>query len=124
MLQNWCGPTNYLGRHSHAAIEVKAIIHVAAKHVVIGHCLTDRVPNFTALRKPTTGIARCCARRERPRRRSAADERDKVAPLHLRGHSITSSARGRPSALAVLRLMVNASFVICWTGRSAGFSPL
>jgi hypothetical protein len=20
--QNWCGPTNYLGRHSHAAIEV------------------------------------------------------------------------------------------------------
>src|SRR5262249_20926916 len=82
MLQNWCGPTNYLGRHSHAAIEVKAIIHVAAKHVVIGHCLTDRVPNFTALRKPTTGIARCCARRERPRRRSAADERDEgTSPL-------------------------------------------
>src|SRR6516225_4085403 len=31
-------------------------------------------------------------RRERPRRR-AADERDECAPLHLRGHSITSSAR-------------------------------
>jgi len=46
-------------------------------------------------------------------------------------HSITSSARSRidcgtvrPSALAVLRLMTNSIFVICCTGRSAGFSPL
>ena len=46
-------------------------------------------------------------------------------------HSITSSARPssvsgtvRPSALAVLRLMINSTFVDCWTGRSAGFSPL
>ena len=23
--QNWCGPTNYLGRHSHAAIEVNLV---------------------------------------------------------------------------------------------------
>src|ERR1700758_3878544 len=42
-------------------------------------------------------------------------------------YSITSSARAsrvggtvRPSALAVLRLMINSSFVACWTGRSAG----
>ena len=46
-------------------------------------------------------------------------------------HSITSSARPsseggtvRPSALAVLRLMISSTFVACWTGRSAGFSPL
>ena len=29
-----------------------------------------------------------------------------------------------PSALAVLRLMTSSTFVDCWTGRSAGFSPL
>jgi hypothetical protein len=46
-------------------------------------------------------------------------------------HSITSSARPsnqsgtvRASALAVLRLMINSTFVACCTGRSAGFSPL
>ena len=48
-----------------------------------------------------------------------------------RNHSITSSAMAsslsgiwRPSALAVLRLIINSSFVACMTGRSAGFSPL
>src|SRR5262245_27533831 len=48
------------------------------------------------------------ARRERPRRRCAAEQRDEFAALH----SITSSARTRnvsgmvsPSALAVVRLM-------------------
>src|SRR5262249_14161946 len=67
-------------------------------------------------------------RRERPRRcRPAAEQRDELAPLH----SITSSASAsslsgiwRPSVLAVLRLMINSSFVACWTGKSAGFSPL
>src|SRR5262245_10389345 len=66
------------------------------------------------------------ARRERPRRR-AADDLDELAPLH----SITSSARAssvggivRPSALAVLRLMIRSTLVTCCTGRSAGFSPL
>src|SRR5262249_45507759 len=46
-------------------------------------------------------------------------------------HSITSSARARsgggisrPSARAVLRLMISSTLVDCWTGRSAGFSPL
>jgi pimeloyl-ACP methyl ester carboxylesterase len=49
--------------------------------------------------------------------------------LHL--YSITSSARAssdgatlRPSALAVLRFMINSTLVTCWTGRSTGFSPL
>ena len=46
-------------------------------------------------------------------------------------HSITSSARPSneigtvmPNALAVLRLMYNSTLVACWTGRSAGLSPL
>src|SRR5262249_12612816 len=46
-------------------------------------------------------------------------------------YSITSSARPsseigtvRPSALAVLRLMISSTFVACCTGRSAGSSPL
>ena len=46
-------------------------------------------------------------------------------------YSITSSARPlnvsgtvMPSAVAVLRLMYSSTFVACWTGKSAGFSPL
>src|SRR5262249_10934359 len=65
-------------------------------------------------------------RRERPRRRRAAEQRDELAPFH----SITSSARwlrnqgtSSPSALAVLRLITRSNFVGCCTGRSAGFSP-
>jgi Tripartite tricarboxylate transporter family receptor len=57
------------------------------------------------------------------------------AILVLRPHRtrywITSSAMAnsvsgmvRPRALAVLRLMTSSNFVACWTGRSAGFSPL
>src|ERR1035437_8708698 len=65
-------------------------------------------------------------RRQRPRHRTA-DKCDELAPLH----SITSSARVssvagtvRPSALAVLRLMISSNFVGSCTGRSAGFAPL
>ena len=46
-------------------------------------------------------------------------------------YSNTSSARAsnaggtvRPSALAVLRLILSSIFVDCWTGISEGFSPL
>src|SRR5262249_9082219 len=70
-------------------------------------------------------------RRERPSRRRAAEQRYEVAALHLRDHSITSSARAssvggnsRPSALAVLRLMTRSYLIGCCTGRSEGFSPL
>ena len=66
------------------------------------------------------------ARRDRPRR-SAAEQRDELAP----SHSITSSARAssvggtsRPSALAVLRLRTSSIFTACSTGRSAGLTPL
>src|SRR5262245_48662541 len=66
-------------------------------------------------------------RRKRPRSSRAAEQRDELAPPD---HSITSSARPssgsgtvRPSALAVLRLMISSTFTTCWTGRSAGLSP-
>src|SRR5262249_1774314 len=66
------------------------------------------------------------ARRERPRRRRAAKQRDELAPPH----SITSSARAssvggtsRPSACAVIRLMTSSNFVGCSTGISPGFVP-
>src|SRR5262249_487532 len=46
-------------------------------------------------------------------------------------HSITSSARASsvggsvmPRTLAVIRLMISSTFTACWTGRSAGLSPL
>src|SRR6516165_1255189 len=65
--------------------------------------------------------------RDRPRNRSAAEQRYELAAFH----SITSSARPRsgngivrPSVLAVLRLMISSTFVDCTTGRSSGFSPL
>src|SRR6266699_902635 len=61
------------------------------------------------------------SRRERPSRRRAADKRYELAALH----SITSSARAssvggtsRPSALAVLRLIVSTYLVGACTGRS------
>src|SRR5262249_55953057 len=64
-------------------------------------------------------------RRDRPRRR-AAEQRNEIAPLHLRDHSITSSARcwrnqgtSRPSAFAVLRLITSSNLL----GRSIGSSP-
>src|SRR5207247_1839078 len=66
------------------------------------------------------------ARRERPRRRRAADERDELAAFH----SITSSARASSvggtsmlRAFAVLRLITSSYLVGFCTGRSAGFSP-
>src|SRR2546421_632157 len=67
------------------------------------------------------------ARRDRPRGRRAAKQLDERAPFH----SITSSARAssvggmsRPSAFAVLRLMMNSNLIGCCTGKSAGLVPL
>src|SRR5262245_13290863 len=67
------------------------------------------------------------ARRNRPCRCCAAEQRDELA---ARDHSITSSARAssasgtvRPSALAVVRLMTRSNLVGCSIGRSAGLAP-
>jgi hypothetical protein len=75
-------------------------------------------PNPTGLLRP---------RRRRPPKRRAAEERDELPALH----SITSSARAsrvggtsKPSALAVLRLISNSSFVDCSIGNSPGLAPL
>src|SRR5262245_42889906 len=85
------------------------------------------VRNASERRNASYALALPRARRERPRHRRATAERDELAALH----SITSAARAsslsgicRPSAFAVLRLMINGNFVACITGRSAGFSPL
>jgi hypothetical protein len=66
----------------------------------------------------------CC---KRTCRSYASKQAGELAALH----SITSSARTRravgivrPSALAVLRLMISSTLVACWTGKSKGFSPL
>src|SRR5262249_39592378 len=66
------------------------------------------------------------ARRERPRRRRAADEHDELASFH----SITSSARSgnaggmfNPSTRAVLRLTTSSYLVGACTGNSPGFCP-
>src|SRR5262249_35748500 len=65
------------------------------------------------------------ARSDRPRRR-AAEQSDELSTLH----SMTSSARTRndsgierPSALAVVKLMMRSNFVCCSTGMSPGFAP-
>src|SRR5262249_31689366 len=64
------------------------------------------------------------AHSERPRRRPA-QQRDERAALHIRGHSITSSARAssvggisRPSAFATIRLTTRSNLVGCSTGMS------
>src|SRR5262245_8992036 len=78
-------------------------------------------------RIPTTWTRCCPRRRERPRNRRAAEQRDERAALN---HSITSSARAsnmggtvRPSALAVVRSMTRSNFVearrmrVCYPSR-------
>src|SRR5262245_54312594 len=110
-------------------------LHSALKITGLAEALAERGDDGRRLaRRPTAerpDHRRCrllCARRERPSGRSAAEQRDELAALH---HSITSSARTssavgtvRPSALAVLRLTYSSILVACWTGRSAGLSPL
>src|SRR5262249_21800641 len=66
-------------------------------------------------------------RRERPRSRRAAEQRDEIATPHpITSSAVASSLSGTvsPSALAVFRLMTSSYLVGACTGRSAGFSPL
>src|SRR5262245_24063696 len=66
-------------------------------------------------------------RRQRPRRRCAAEQRKERAAFH----SITSSARAstvagmsRPIDPAIFKLITSSNLVGACTGISAGFSPL
>src|SRR5215472_13235284 len=66
------------------------------------------------------------ARRERPRRSRAAEQRDEIAPFHSNTSSARASSVGgtaMPSALAVFILMISSKWVGCSTGRSAGRAP-
>src|SRR5262249_50301935 len=79
-------------------------------------------------RELTFNVRPLCARRQRPRRRRAAQQRDELAAPD---HSITSSAATsnlsgtvKLKALAVLRLITNSNLVGCTTGNSLGASPL
>src|SRR6516165_7610440 len=76
---------------------------------------------------PPHPLALLRPRRERPRGRRAAEQRDELAPLHSIASSASASKRSgmvRPSVLAVFRLITNSNLVDCSTGRSAGFAPL
>jgi hypothetical protein len=71
-------------------------------------------------------ISQAAARRKRPSRRRAAEQRYELAAFH----SMTSSARNRtdcgtaiPSVLAVLRLIARTNFVGCSIGMSPGLAP-
>src|SRR5262249_7878883 len=74
-----------------------------------GVCLRVGFTHKHQYADPSYAVALLRARRERPRGR-AAEERYELAPLHFRGHSMTSSARAsnlsgivKPSAFAVLK---------------------
>src|SRR5262249_49074063 len=45
-------------------------------------------------RRPITGIAGCCARRERPSCRRPAEKRDEIAPLHVSRATVWRSLSG------------------------------
>src|SRR5262245_9359099 len=71
-------------------------------------------------------LALLCPRRQRPRRRAAAEQRDELATSHSITSSASESTSGgivRPSALAVLMLMASSNLLDCTTGKSAGFAP-
>src|SRR5262249_51178360 len=80
---------------------------------------------------PRQPIALLRAGRERPRCRRAAEQRDELAALQRRNHSITSSARASSVVgtsirivLAVFRLMTKSNLLARCTDSSPGFSPL
>ena len=67
------------------------------------------------------------ARRQRPRRRRAAEQGDELAARsfdHLVGEAEQRQWHVRPSALAVLRLITSLNLSARWTGRSPGFVAL
>jgi hypothetical protein len=105
-----------------AAVDVAHVQKPGAK--LLGES-AERKKDFSEISAYRNSITR------RGNRRHAAEQRDELAPLQRRDHSITSSARASsvggissPSALAVLRLMTRSYLVGACTGRSAGFSPL
>src|SRR5262249_27460427 len=102
---------------------LKALLKKGDARTDIGIAFGDRHQHAYA--PYALGLLR--ARRERPRRRRAAEQRDECAALH----SITSSASESklseiltPSAFAVFKLITNWNLTVSITGRSAGLTPL
>jgi hypothetical protein len=119
-----------VGRQCRQARQVsvgKTYDHLDVRSVRPAQTLTQRPDagvdgcGLAGMQDPDLAISPCLlrARRKRPkerRRRRAAEQRDDLAAFH----SITSSARAssvggisRPSALAVLRLIISSTFVDC-----------
>jgi hypothetical protein len=118
-------PCDPLGIYRHSAAHIS--LYVRARTHSYHGLGTYRLDSLHVPRWVWDGLSDYCDCSERPRRRRAANESDERAALHLRGHSITSSARAssvggrsRPSAVAVLRLITNSNFVGYWTGKSEG----
>ena len=67
-----------------------------------------------------------CTRGLTFRAKSGCEQSQQTQPYSITSSAVICMISGtvRPSALAVLRLMIISIFVDCWTGRSAGFSPL
>src|SRR6516225_8677974 len=108
-----------------APFDVTEVVHPAHEFLAEGIVVRGSRPDVPDTRR----LARLLRpRRQRPRRRRAAEQRDELAPG---AHSITSSARccscvdtSRPSALAVFILITNSNLTGAWTGSSFGFAPL
>ena len=106
------------------ALDIAALLKALAERAQVV-CKRDW---RSAVEKPNHRHRRLLrARRERPRRRRAAEQRDELAPLHsITSSAIASSVGGisTPNAFAVARLMTSSNLVPSSTGRSPGFSPL
>src|SRR5262249_3086134 len=110
--------------HEILSLDVAVRANALAKRVHIGCVLRlrDRLQETDA---PDSALL--CVRRNRPRDRRAADERDERAAIHSITSSAVASSVGdtvRPSILAVWRLITSSNLVACTTGRSAGLAPL
>src|SRR5262249_21512010 len=106
-------------------ISAVGITNLSETFVKPGEILT---PHFErcSMKKPDHGNRLLRARRDRPRRRRAAEQRDELAALHsITSSAATSSLSGtmRPSILAVWALITNSNLLACTTGRSAGLAP-
>src|SRR5215471_6393105 len=133
--------TNQIGRQSRQAIVLALSPTVFDRHIpafdIAGFLQAplegdETTGNVVGLRGSDAEIAYdghrlLAASGNRPCDGGTAEQDRNVAPPH----SMTSSARARieggtvsPSALAVLSLTTSSNVVGCWTGISAGFSPL
>src|SRR5262249_38296191 len=68
-----------------------------------------------------------CARRDWPRGRRTAEQRDELAALHSMSSSAIASSDGgttRSTMRAVCVLITSSNLFACTIGKSAGFAPL